>query len=271
MKVAALQLNAQNDVAENLRATEQQVDEACARGARLVVLPEGFAFLGPEEEKVRYAEDLNGTGPVMSALSKWAQAHSVSLLAGGLAERRGDNSPPYNTSVLISPSGEVVATYRKMHLFDVDLGSGTRLFESRATTRGTEPVVARLDGWGLGLSICYDVRFPELYAWQRDEGADILTVPSAFTQTTGEAHWHVLLRARAIETQCFVIAAAQWGRHPRDRKTFGHAIIIDPWGRILAEAPPGPGCIVAELDRSELERIRTAMPVHQHRHPFFRN
>jgi deaminated glutathione amidase len=270
MKVAALQMNAQDQVADNLLQAEGLVREAAQAGAKVVVLPEGFAFLGAEAEKIAHAETLDGSGPVMSALRHLASNYQVLLVGGGLAEQSSSGFPPYNTSAAIDPQGQLLAAYRKMHLFDVDLSDGTQLTESRATTRGTLPVVFRFRDVGIGLSICYDLRFPALYAWQRDQGAQVLTVPAAFTHTTGAAHWHVLLRARAIETQCFVVAAAQQGTHPHGRRTFGHAIIVGPWGEILAErSEPGPGVIVAELDLEQQRDVRRRMPIVSHRHPFF--
>ncbi len=271
MKVAALQLCAQCDVNENLRLAELWVGRAAEAGAQLVVLPEGFSFLGADEDKRHCAEELRGSGRVMTALRSWATRHAILLIAGGLPERVSEEqAPPYNTSVAVGPDGGLVGIYRKMHLFDVDLDDGTRLTESKATTPGHAPNVLEWRDLKIGMSICYDVRFPELYAYQRAQGAHILTIPAAFTRTTGEAHWHVLLRARAIETQCFVVAAAREGRHPRGRTTYGHAMVVDPWGRVLSEVTQGGlGMAMADIDCSQMARIRTSMPLERHRHPFF--
>lgn len=270
MKMAALQLCSQDDVELNLRQAEHWVSAAARAGAQLVVLPEGFAFLGAEEDKRHHVERLDGTGPILSTLRRWARTHGVHLIGGGLPERSADDRPPYNTSVLLDPEGQLVAHYRKMHLFDVELRDGTRLFESKATLRGEQPVVATVDGVGVGLAICYDVRFPEHFAWQRANGARVLTVPAAFTRTTGEAHWHVLLRARAVETQCYVVAAAQQGHHPHGRQTFGHALIVDPWGSIVSEvSEPGPGMALADFDVNLIDDVRARMPIFKHKHPHF--
>jgi predicted amidohydrolase len=270
MKLAAIQLNAQDNVAENLASAEQWLDVAVAAGATLLVLPEGFAYLGPEEEKARHAERLEDAGPIVLALRRWARTRSVHVIAGGLPEDAGQGRAPFNTSVLFGPDGSVTAYYRKMHLFDVDLADGTRLCESKGTSRGMEPSVAEVDGVGVGLSICYDLRFPEHFAWQRAQGAKILTLPAAFTHTTGQAHWHVLIRARALETQSYVIAAAQEGQHPRGRRTFGHSMIVDPWGRVVSEVThPGPGLAVADFDEALVDDVRARMPVCAHRHEYY--
>ena len=173
----------------------------------------------------------------------------------------------YNTSVTVDPSGAVVAKHRKMHLFDVDHSAAVRFLESKTCKPGEQPTVVETPLGTLGLSICYDLRFPELFRWQRDHGADILCVPSAFTATTGAAHWHALLRARAIENQCYVIAPGQVGEHDDAglRATYGHSIIIDPWGAVIAEASDGSGLAFAEIDLERVRKIRRSMPISQHR------
>lgn len=228
-------------------------------------LPEGFAYLGSEPGRADLAEAM-GQGPITRALAHWARAHGVWILGGGFPERAPDASRPYNTSVVVSPGGDFVASYRKMHLFDVDLADGTSLRESIGSTPGELPTTCTVGGLCVGLSICYDVRFPELYALERDAGAELLTVPAAFTATTGAAHWHVLLRARAIETQCYLVAPAQVGTHPRGRTTFGHSLIVGPWGEVLAELPePRPGVVLADVDPARVRAVREQMPVWQHR------
>ncbi len=270
MKVAALQLCAQDDVASNLAEAEVWIAQACEQGADLVLLPEGFAFLGAESDKIHCAESLDGSGPIMRHLRRWATQYEISVIAGGLAEKAEEGQPPFNCSVALDRSGRIVGAYRKMHLFDVDLSDGTRLKESRATTRGQEPSLVQLEETQIGMGICYDLRFPEFFSWLTQRGAQILTVPAAFTQTTGTAHWHVLLRARAIETQCFVVAAAQVGEHPKGRKTYGHSMIVDPWGTILAEVQDAqPGFALATLEMERLLEVRASMPIKAHRHPFF--
>ena len=266
MKVAAIQLNSQDNVVTNLAETEGVVRSAAQAGAQMVLLPEAFAYLGTEEGKATIAEKLGAPGPIQSAVSGWCRAHGIHIIAGGMPERSEHPGRPYNTSVVFSPSGEVVDAYRKLHLFDVELSDGTTWAESSATTPGEEPRVAQIGELSVGLSICYDLRFPDLYSWQRAQGAQLLTVPAAFTKTTGAAHWETLLRARAIETQCWLAAAAQDGSHPRGRKTFGHAMIIDPWGRVVSEVlEPGPGFAIAEIDLQEVNSVREQMPVASHR------
>ncbi len=166
---------------------------------------------------------------------------------------------------MIGPDGRRVASYRKIHLFDVELPDGTELRESVATTAGAEPVVVEVDGFKVGLSICYDLRFPELYRALVDRGAEIIVVPAAFTLQTGKDHWHVLLRARAIESQCWLVAAAQWGRHPKGRASYGHSLVADPWGQVVAECSDRVGVIDADVDREYLERVRRTLPSLAHR------
>ena len=182
-----------------------------------------------------------------------------------MPEKSDDAARPYNTSVLVSPQGAIAAAYRKVHLFDVSLPDGTSLRESAATSAGAEAVTAEVKGVRVGLSICYDLRFPELYRRLVDQGARIVTVPSAFTLTTGKDHWHALLRARAIENQVWVLAAAQHGKHPRGRQTYGKSVIIDPWGEVVAQVSEGEGFAVAKLDFEYQDRVRTSLPSLLHR------
>lgn len=264
MRVAAIQMSSQGDVPENLGKVSTLVEEAKVRGARLVCLPEGFAFLGREGERRRVAEEL-GKGPISHAVAGLCRRHGVSILAGGMPERAPDEARPFNTSALFTPEGELACAYRKIHLFDVDLNDGTRLKESAGSSAGSEVCTTTFEGVMLGLSICYDLRFPLLYQRQREAGAQLLTVPAAFTATTGAAHWEVLLRARAIETQCFLVAPAQVGEHPYGRKTYGHSLIVGPWGDVRAVLPAGEGVIDAELDLSDVGQVRRQMPVFEHR------
>jgi predicted amidohydrolase len=196
-----------------------------------------------------------------------AARHGVHLLLGSFNEASDEPDRCYNTSVLFAPDGSIIATYRKLHLFDVDHSDQVRFLESKTCKPGQEPVVAETALGRIGMSICYDLRFPELFRWHRDHGAEILAVPSAFTATTGQAHWHALLRARAIETQSYVIAPGQFGEHDDAglRATYGHSLIIDPWGVVVAEASDGPGLAMAEIDLDRVRRIRAQMPVQQHR------
>jgi predicted amidohydrolase len=266
--VAAVQLSSQADLEDNLRRAEVQVAEAARRGARVVVLPENFAFMGgTDDERLRVAEDLASPepGPIRRWLAERATAYGVWILAGGLPERSSDPSRVHNTFAAVAPDGRITATYRKIHMFDVDVGDGQRYRESASCMPGEKPVVAEVLGARVGLSICYDVRFPELYRALVGQGAEVLVVPAAFTLATGKDHWHVLLRARAIESQCYVIAAAQWGTHPRGRRTFGKSCVIDPWGEIIAQCSEGEGVVTATLDPAYLAEVRASLPSLLHR------
>lgn len=266
LDVAVVQLSSAERVAENLEVAARLVGEAAGRGAKLVVLPENFAFMGPDEDRRAHAEALGDrSAPIQGLLSKLAKEHAVTLVGGGMPERSPGVDAPFNTAVVFDERGELVASYRKIHLFDVELADGTVLEESACTAPGAEPVVIQAGGFGVGLSICYDLRFPELYRKLVDAGAEILLVPAAFTLHTGKDHWHVLLRARAIEAQCYVAAAAQWGKHPLGRTTYGHALVADPWGTIVAECSDGLGYAIARVERAKLESIRTSLPSLKHR------
>jgi predicted amidohydrolase len=272
LEVAVVQLNAQDDVEKNL-----EVIEGIARrmqGVRLLALPEGCTILGDTELKRASAEPVPevGTAPregtVLQFFCALAKAHSTFVAAGGISLAAADPQRPFNAHVVFSPSGNVVALYRKVHLFDVDLADGTTLRESDSSTAGdpeTQSVVVDVDGWKLGLSICYDLRFPELYRRLVDRGAHALLVPSAFTVPTGKDHWHVLLRARAIESQCYVMAPAQWGKHPAGRQTYGKSLIADPWGDVIAQASDGVGVARATLDPKRISDVRAQLPSLRHR------
>ncbi len=264
LRVAAVQLNSQADVARNLDAVRQLVGRAKQRGAEVVLLPENFAFFGPEAEKRRVAEAL-ADGQISRALSELAREHAVNVIGGGFPERTADDARPHNTLLAVGADGSQLAAYRKIHLFDVELGSGGSYSESAATTAGGSVVVVEVGGFKLGLSICYDLRFPELYRALTEQGAEVLLVPAAFTLHTGMDHWHVLLRARAIEAQAFVVAAAQYGAHPGARHTYGHSLVVDPWGTIIAEASDGVGIVTATLERERLESVRRSLPSLSHR------
>ena len=242
LRVAAVQICSTDDQARNLVRCRELTAAAAADGAQLVVLPEGFAFLGrSERDKLAVTEDLDGDGPVASALRELAARHGVWIVGGGTPERvPGDPAHAYNTAAVIDPRGALVARYRKIHLFDVDIPGGAVARESDATAPGHDLVVVELGGARVGLSICYDLRFPELYRrLVHDHGAELLLVPAAFTAHTGAAHWHLLLRARAVENQAWVVAAAEWGRHNDKRQTYGHSLIVDPWGTVVDERPTG--------------------------------
>jgi predicted amidohydrolase len=267
LRVAVVQLSSREDVRQNLARAGELVAQAGAEGAKLVVLPENFAFMGPEEGKRGIAERLDEglRGPIFTALAEAARRSGAYVIGGGMPERTSDPERPFNTCAVVGPSGELVGRYRKVHLFDVEVGDGQRYCESASTTAGTEPVVLSLLGFKVGLSVCYDVRFPELYRKLADLGAELIVVPAAFTLATGKDHWHVLLRARAIESQAYVAAAAQWGIHPHDRRTYGKSLVADPWGDVIAQCPDGEGFAIATIDRRRLDTVRRNLPSLQHR------
>jgi predicted amidohydrolase len=275
MLAAVIQLCSQDDVSKNLARVVVLIGEAARAGAQLIALPENFAYMGDETGKRAIAEKVDGHGVILSAVMGAAREHGVYVVAGGMPETSEDPERPYNSSVLVDPRGAVVAVYRKLHLFDVDLADGTSLRESDATTAGFDKVVAVVHGATtragarvdvpIGMSVCYDVRFPELYRSLERRGARIVTVPAAFTVTTGKDHWHVLLRARAIENQVFVLAPGQQGKHPLGRQTYGKSLIIDPWGDVLAQCGDGEGFAVARLDLQYQDRVRAALPCLAHR------
>jgi predicted amidohydrolase len=262
---AVVQLQSTSDAEGNWQSASALVERAARLGARFVATPENTNFLGPHEEKVRRAEPLDG--PTCTRFAELAARCNIHLLLGSYNEASPVKDRCYNTSVLFAPHGEIVGTYRKIHLFDVDVSEEVRFRESATIVAGEVPVCLRTPLAGFGLSICYDLRFAELYQALRELGADILTVPSAFTLTTGKDHWYPLLRARAIETQCWVLAPAQSGRHDDQglRHSYGHSLIIDPWGQVRASVAEGPGLAIAEIDLAQVARVRKAIPVQEHR------
>lgn len=267
MRVAVVQLNSQDDVGQNLGKVRHLVGQAASAGAKLVALPENFAFMGEEARKRELAERVDGVpqGVIVHTLADLAVKHGIWVLGGGMPEASDDPARPFNTSVLVDPRGAAVAAYRKVHLFDVSLPDGSSYRESAATTSGAEALTAEVLGVRVGLSVCYDVRFPELYRRLVDQGARVITVPAAFTLATGKDHWHVLLRARAIENQVYVLAPAQHGKHPKGRQTFGKSVVVDPWGEVVAQCSEGEGFATADLDFAYQDRVRTALPSLLHR------
>lgn len=267
LRVGAVQLQSIDNVSANLASCSELSAQAASEGAQLVVLPECFSFLGRREgDKLAVAEALDGKGRVMSALRELATKHGIWIVGGGTPEVvPGDARRTYNTAIAIDPRGELVARYRKIHLFDVSIPGGAVLCESDSTARGDELVVVDIGGAPVGVSICYDIRFPELYRQLvKDMGAEVLLVPAAFTAHTGAAHWHLLLRARAIEDQAWVVAPAQAGRHNDKRESYGHTLVVDPWGTIVGERAEGPGVVMATLDGAEVAKRRTQMPCLSH-------
>ncbi len=271
MRAAVVQLSSQDDVVHNLARVRELAGRAATEGARLIALPENFAFMGEEARKRELAETVErgaparDVGPILTTLVEVAVKHGAWVLGGGMPEHSDDPARPYNTSVLVDPRGSVAAAYRKVRRVDVSLPAGPALRESAATTAGGEPLTAEVLGVRIGLSICYDVRFPELYRRLVDQGARVVTVPSAFTLATGKDHWHLLLRARAVENQVYVLAPAQHGRHPKGRQTYGKSLVVDPWGEVVAQCSEGEGVATAELDFAYQDRVRTALPSLLHR------
>jgi len=265
MLAAAVQMTSGSDLAANLDKARTLVTAAAARGATLVVLPENFALLGEDERaKFAVAEPVPGDGPILTAMRELARTRAVDLVLGGMPEAISATHV-HNTSVYVDARGEIRGIYRKIHLFDVAIPDGATYRESASVQAGKDTVVVDAGPAKVGLTICYDLRFPELYRALSREGARILTVPAAFTLHTGRDHWHALLRARAIENLAFVVAAAQYGRHNAKRVTYGHACIIDPWGHVLAEVGDHEGVAVAELDFDYQDRLRRELPALEHR------
>lgn len=271
-KIGLVQLCAGKDVAVNLQRAGELISDAVTQGASVVLLPEAFAYIGDDAGKRAILESLDPIAsaqrpatPILDWCRLMATSHDIDLIAGGFHEASADPTRSYNTCVHFAANGRIVERYRKIHLFDVALDDGTVLNESARTLPGDRTATTELAFGTLGLSVCYDLRFPYLYQQLVDQGAVALCVPSAFTATTGAAHWHTLLKARAIETQCYVLAPAQHGQHNERRRSYGHSLIIDPWGRTLAELPDGDGVVVAQIDPAEVQRVRRQLPSLEHR------
>jgi len=258
LRVACVQLTSGPDKAANLEKTERLVARAAATGADVVALPEKWNAIGDPETLYAAAETVEG-GESVAAMAGWARTNGITLVGGSISERREGREKLSNTSVAFGPDGEVLGLYRKIHLFDVEVG-GHVYRESDAEEAGEEPVVVRGEGWPIGLTVCYDVRFPELYRILALEGAELVTVPAHFTLHTGRDHWHLLLRARAVENQYYVAAPAQVGETLPGRPSYGRSLIVDPWGIVLAQAPDGETVISAELDRARLREVREKLP-----------
>jgi predicted amidohydrolase len=265
MRVACVQMTSRADKAANLERAEALVAEAARGGAGLVVLPEKWNAIGSAEVLHANAEPLEG-GESLAALSAWARRHGITIVGGSITERRDGREKLSNTSPVVGPDGELLAAYRKIHLFDVEVG-GHVYRESEAEEPGEDPVVCANGEWPLGLSVCYDLRFPELYRILALEGARLVTVPAHFTLYTGRDHWDVLLRARAIENQLYVAAAAQVGETIAGRPSYGRSLVADPWGIVLAQAPDEECVVAADLDAERLERVRATLPSLAQRRP----
>jgi predicted amidohydrolase len=272
LSVAAVQLTSTEDVAANLERCAELTRAAAAAGAALVGLPENFAYLGSDlDHRLSLAEVLPeadarvSPGPILSAMQALARQTDTWLLLGGFPERAASPTLIHNTSVLLRADGSIAATYRKIHLFDVDVPGGRRFRESESIEPGDDLVAADTPWGPLGLTICYDLRFPELYRALTARGARMIAVPSAFTLETGKDHWSVLLRARAIENQAYVFAPAQFGHHGGNRRSWGHAMVVDPWGAVLAECGDHEGFALAPIDFEYQARVRESLPCLTHR------
>lgn len=264
LKTAVIQLNSQPNLDWNMKEIYRKIEQAAKQNALLICLPENFAFMGNEKKRLRQAEAISTT--VEEYLTRWSKEFGVYILGGGYPVP-AESGKVFNRSILVNPSGAIQAFYNKIHLFDVDLSDDEVYKESEMVKAGRQTVVSRLSEveMNIGLSVCYDIRFPELYREQAGLGAHILTIPAAFTRPTGRAHWEVLLRARAIENSAYVVAPAQTGNHGETRETYGHAMIVDPWGQVLADAGTEPGIAVVDIDMDAITGIRKKLPALSHR------
>lgn len=264
-RIAALQMVSGNELADNLASAEQLIAQAAAAGAELVVLPETFSLFSARMQRQLGESELHGEQRVRSFLREQARLHKIWLVGGTLPVADAHSDKVFSAVYVIDDQGCEVARYDKMHLFDVDVGDAQGSYrESDTFVAGDQVVTVQTPVGLLGLAVCYDIRFPEMFRCMLSQGVDVIAVPAAFTLKTGEAHWLALLRARAIETQCYVIGANQGGQHSKSRATSGGSVIVDPWGAVLAEAPRGACCIVADMDSDRLRDIRRNMPVRDH-------
>ena len=262
LRVAAVQTVADGDVAANLARAEPLIEQAAAEGARLVVLPEYFGIFGARATDKLAVRETEGSGVQQAFLARLARIHGIWLVGGTVPLACADPARVRSACLVYGPDGQRVARYDKIHLFAFTRDD-ERYDEGKTIEPGTEPVAIAMPCGRIGLSVCYDLRFPELY---RGMGTlALILVPAAFTATTGEAHWHLLLRARAVENQCYVLAAAQGGLHPGGRRTYGHSVLIDPWGTVVAEHAHGPGFIVGDVDPARLAEVREQLPALAHR------
>jgi len=265
VKVAAIQMASGPQVAANLNEAARHIGKAAAGGARLVVLPENFAIMAQQDADRLAAAEHDGQGPIQEFLAAQARTHGVWLVGGTIPLKASDPNRVRAACLLLNDLGERVARYDKIHLFDVNLDNGELYNESASIEPGDTPVVVDTPFGKLGLAVCYDLRFPELFRQLLEQGAELFAVPSAFTVRTGRAHWEVLVRARAVENLSYVIAAAQGGYHVNGRETYGDSMIVNPWGEVLDRLARGSGVVLADLDRRYFEHTRTSFPSIQHR------
>ena len=264
LRVACIQMCSGDDVDANLVRAGEWLEQAAKHGAELALLPENFAFMSADDASKHDIAEPETQSHVLDYLSRRARECSMAVIGGSVSLTHSSSGKVRNACPVFSHRGDLLGMYDKIHLFDVDL-ENERYRESDTIIAGDTPVSVKVKGYNIGLSICYDIRFPELYRYYANEECHILTVPAAFTVPTGMAHWETLLRARAIENQAYVLTAAQWGEHPGGRKTWGHSMVIDPWGDVMAKQEEGEGVIVADLDSNLLLRIRSSLPALKHR------
>lgn len=264
-KIAAIQMASSPNVGANLIEAGRLIEIAAKQGAQLIVLPENFAHMGHEEtDKLKVAETF-GSGPIQEFLSNKAAKHKVWILGGAIPIKSNNPAKIRAVSLLFNDKGEQISRYDKIHLFDVQIQeNGEKYTESETIEAGSEITVTNTPVGNLGIAICYDLRFPELFRDLLTQGMEVLAIPSAFTAITGKAHWDILVRARAIENQCYVVAAAQGGYHINGRETYGHSMIVDPWGQVLDILPQGSGVVCAEIDLERLASIRRSFPAIEH-------
>ena len=265
LKVASLQMISTPVVAENLSTAARLIEQAAAQGARLALLPEYFCLMGHADTDKLTIQETFGSGPIQAFLSQQATTHGISIIAGTLPIASGVQGRVYNTTLVYNPQGQCTARYDKIHLFCFDNGSEA-YNEARVLLPGKTPVLADIEGAKVALSICYDLRFPELYRTLGQQAPiDLIVMPAAFTYTTGLAHWEMLIRARAVENQCYVLACGQGGLHPNGRRTYGHSMLVDPWGKVCNVLQEGEGIVLGTLDPAKLKEIRTNLPALTHR------
>ncbi len=264
MRIAAIQMVSTPDVQSNLAAASRLIGDAAARGAQLVGLPEYFCLMGQHDRAKLEIAEAPGEGPIQHMLADAARRHGLWLMGGTLPIATDDRDRVRNTTCVYAPDGSLAARYDKIHLFRFDNGRES-YDEGRVLQAGSSPCAFSAGAWRVGLSICYDLRFPELYRSMMTPPCDLVAVPSAFTATTGEKHWEVLLRARAIENQCYVMAPAQGGLHENGRRTFGHTMVVDPWGEVLAVQAEGEGVVMADIDPARIAAVRAQLPALEHR------
>jgi predicted amidohydrolase len=265
LDVAIIQMNSRDDSRENIAAALDLIDRAAATGARLVALPEVWPYLGPDDAVLDQAETI--PGPVTELLAQRARRHGIYIHGGSIYEKRPGDSGVYNTTVVLDPTGEIVARYSKIHMYDVVLDGVAEYQESASVTPGDEIIITEIDGIAVGLTICYDLRFPELFRILALRGAQAIMLPAAFTLMTGKDHWEPLIRARAIENELYMIAPAQWGTHPPGKWCFGRSMVVDPWGTVLATAADGVGIATATIEPSRVEAVRRQIPSLANRRP----